>query len=300
MTTCARYETQSRVTKSFLGPLVYYYTSLTLSQKSPSSSLNQGSNVPRSPAPSIGEVTGQTCTIDDINDGYCSGTTSSTSSPSCTQYLESLPDPEAPLPITSHVRKIAQLFRQPSELMNDLTMFHHTESHERNSISHENLLYSVGKRSGSDVSQGENDSEKGESVFGVRNGSLDHSLPYMPPQPASTSLHTDTQHNWSESNSSHSQFSAYPHRRPLTFMKNHPRDCHHSDSAFGSTSENEDMSSIESETLECTPTVTLESVSTPSTIPAAPSIGSSTHTMSPMDPLSKSTITDLPCYLEVR
>jgi hypothetical protein len=236
--------------------------------KSPSSSLNRnGGHVPFNPTASLDEVTTQ-MSPNDANDGYCSGTsgtTSSNTSPSCTQCFEPSRDPEATLPITSHSRVVQVLNREPSESSihpNDLAMF---QRYESNSITHQQLLNSAVRKglfqrgSCGSVSQEESEDERRGNLYGSRISSLDHSLPHMTPQPTSTPYDDAS---WQDhSNSPRSQSS----RQTLSHMKKHQEN---SDSAISSTSENEDLSSMESETTEYTPAPTLESASTPSTVHA--------------------------------
>ena len=253
--------------------------------------------MPYSRTPSVGEVTTQTCPNDAI-DGYCSGTsatTSSNTSPSCTQCFETLRDPEATLPITSQSRIVQVLHRELSEASinpNDPAMFQHTES---NSITHQQLFSSAPRglsQRGScgSVSQEEYEDERRESLYGFKNSSLDHSLPHMTPQPTSTS-ENDT--NWRDRSTSPRSRSS---RQTLSRTKKNQENC---DSAIGSTSENEDMSSMESDTTEYTTHLTHESASTPSTVHAHSfgNSGSSCNQLDPQEPI----VTDISHYdIEVR
>ena len=247
--------------------------------------------------PSVGEVSPQTCPNDGA-DGYCSGTsatTSSNTSPSCTQCFETLRDPEATLPITSQSRIVQVLHRElsePSINPSDPAMFQHSES---NSITHQQLFNSAPRglsqrESCGSVSQEEYEDERREILYRCRNSSLDHSLPHMTPQPTSTS---DNDANWRDRSTSPRSRSS---RQTLSHTKKHQENC---DSAIGSTSENEDLSSMESDTTEYTTPATHESASTPSTIHAHSfgNSGGSCHQLDPQEP----NVADISHYdIEVR
>lgn len=252
------------------------------SQRSLTSSLKRTESTPSSPSAFYDESKYN----DDTHDGYCSGATSSNSSPSCTEYItQSLPDPEATLPVSAE--RLVNVLPNKQHPESSLTpaVFRRTESHERGSISHESHLYyrSVKRgSSGSDISHPETEHDS-------LNGSFNSSLIHVVPQPDSDlhgqsfyNTHYHTHHNSGTSyqSSTHSQ------RESMAYAKKQE-----SDSAI-SSSENEDT---ESET----PAMTLESVSTPSTV-QGPSFGTSGSSAQVVSPVDLPNTTGLPRYTEVR
>lgn len=258
------------------------------SQRSLTSSLKRTESIPSSPSAFYDESKFN----DDINDGYCSGATSSNSSPSCTEYIiRSLPDPESTLPVSANglFRDLRNKQLPESSLTpNDQTMFRRTESHDRSSISHEFHLYCRSTKrgsSGSDISHAETE---GDSL----NSSFNSSLIHIAPQPDSDlhgqsfyNTHHHTPYQDYDPGTSH-QSSTHSQRQSMAYAKKQE-----SDSAI-SSSENEDT---ESET----PAMTLESLSTPSTI-QVPSFGTSGSSPQAISPVDLPNTTGLPRYTEVR
>jgi hypothetical protein len=301
--------------------------------KSPNSSLNRNGSLPRypsvssygEPTTSLGSVHTREEDDDDAGRGYFSASTSCTSSanssPVTTQTFEPMEDEEGRDPASerhpSDVRQIqhATLYREPSVgyIQSDPLVFTRTQSE-----SSRHSLHGKHRIDSRDSVEG-----NGATRDSVRDHcDLEDSLPLLVPQPNS-SLGGEN----SRSISSRVPQSSFLTRQNLAGAAvtvtcgGKKRENFNSDSAIGSTSENEELSSMES-VAECTtnttttapgtfedstpyPTIIPEMASTPSTVHVSSfgNSGSSIRTGSPVDmveePLSRFNIAEL-CNLTDR
>ena len=270
-----------------------------MQQKSPGSSLTRSGH---SLTSSVGEFTRQASTAagkddESEHDGYCSDTTSSNPSPTCTQCFVNhhLQDIDSTRPVNSNTRIAAQgLFgrglSESSVHPNDPAVFNRMQSLERSSVTNNySQLYSIDKQHRG--SSGSVDEDKRESPYHFGAVGFENFPPHVTPQRSSSNSITDT-------DPLHLQRSPSCSSRERHGLCTQQKQ-RENDSAFGSTSETDDVSSVESEecTSECTPVATMESASTPTTIHGDSSGLSVQTATSLLDP--NETAMDTPCNLEV-